>query len=585
MGSDDYISEVDGKFSIDRIFNDKRYNFGVFDTYEEALKHLDYLEEEGWPISKDVINKENIFDSMGLSLNNIEEIDGKFVVFKFINGEKVIFGEFDSIDEAKQIRNNLIDNAWESTEPNTRSKYGKYILKDNKRNRFQVKRTYKGVPHSFGFFKTLDEAIKCREDLVSKNWGDLNITLQMRPGKYISYNGIMYTVQKMIDGSINVYGFFNNLEDAIEKRDWLVANNWSKLEVPDDSRRHIHKKGDKYLVYKRLHDDIEYFGTFSSLEEAKKERNRLIENDWNIDGESNIEKISDFIYFDSEFYTIENEIEGQKRIYGVYKNKKQAILDERSLINYDWDGPYAIPTEEYPYGENIIPFDYIFILEGFEDGVRKELGRYFSFKEAVIARDEKFGKPANNLDKLVFSVKIGKSFKNRGWSIIRDTTYDLIPKLPYEDDCDIIVDGIATTGKLNLLPRIFYTKTDNVVSHLEELAKVNPDGRIDVELLLNKDNPLQDSKEAISNLNNEIDRLNKEVSTLNNDLRELQEILEYMDKENNQFLNLFEDVDNIINRMDEFSDNELKIISNLSIQRKLHDLNKMIKYLKERLKN
>ena len=58
-----------------------------------------------------------------------------------------------------------------------------------------------------------------------------------------------------------------------------------------------------------------------------------------------------------------------------------------------------------------------------------------------------------------------------------------------------------------------------------------------------------------------------------------------MDKENNQFLNLFEDVDNIINRMDEFSDNELKIISNLSIQRKLHDLNKMIKYLKERLKN
>lgn len=588
MGSNDFISEINGKFSIDRIFNDKKYNFGIFDTYEEALDKLDFLEEEGWPISRDVIEEGAVIDNLGLALNNIEEIDGKFFVFKFINGEKVIFGEYDTIDEAKQVRNNLIDNAWESTEPYTRSKYGKYILK--KKNKFIVKRTYNGGNHFFGYFKTLDEAIECREELVSTNWGDLNISLQMKPGKYISYNGIMYTIQRLVDGSINVYGYFYHLDDAIKQRDWLMENNWSRLEVPDDSKRHIHKQGNKYLIYKRRHDDIEYFGTFLTLEEAKRERNRLIVYDWVVDEDTDdmdFEKISDFVYFDGEYYTIEKEVDGQNRIYGVYKTKKQALDDEKSLINYDWDGQYAIPTEEYPYGENIVPFDYIFILEEFEDGIKNEIGRYYSFKEAVLARDEKFGKSIVNLDRLVFSVKIGKSYKNRGWSIIRDTTYDLIPKLPYEDNCDIIVDGIPTTAKLNLLPRIFYTKTDDVVNHLEELAKTNPDGRINVEFLLNKENPLLDSKNKIVHLNKEIKSLNSEIGALKNDIDELKDILEYMDEENKLYLELSNDIHKTIEEVNkiDISHDELYSISDLDLRLKIFTLLDQIKSLKDSLKN
>ena len=585
MVSEGYISEIDGKFSIDRIFDDKKYNFGIFDTYEEALEKLDYLEEEGWPISREVVKKETVIDELGLSLNNIEEKDGKFIIFKFIMGEKVIFGEFDEIDEAKQIRNNLIDNAWESTEPNTRSKYGKYIAKDN--NRFVVKRTYDGVYHGFGYFKTLDEAIKCREDLVSTNWGKLNIPLQMKKGKYISYNGIMYTIQRMIDGNLNVYGYFNDYESAVKQRDWLVAHNWSKLEVPDDSKRHIHKRGNEYLIYKRLKDDMEYFGTYPTLEEAKHARNKLIENDWVIEDEVNIEKITDFVYFDGEFYTIENEFEGQRRIYGVYKNKNQAIMVEKSLINSEWDAVYTIPTEEYPYGEHIVPFDYIFILEKLENGIPKELGRYYSFQDVVIARNEEFGEYKEDLDKLVFSVKIGKSYKNRGWSIIRDTTYDLIPKLPYEDDCDIIVDGIPATAKLNLLPRIFYTRTNDVVEHLEELAKTNPDGRIDVQLLLNKDNPVFDSKIEIKELNNEIKELNDKVSDLNQDINELKEILDYMDDENRRILKKFDEANNVldkINKMD-IDDDEISVVPTLILRDMVSNILDHVESLNEILKN
>ena len=584
MDYEEYISENNGRFSIDRIFNDKQYNFGVFDNYDEALERLEYLEDEGWPISIEETEKDSVIDEFGLSLDNIEKIDEHYVVFKYIDNNKVIFGEFETVEEAEQIRDNLIANAWESTEVNDRSKYAKYITKSG--GKFVVSRVHNGKPHYFGYFNTFDEALTCREELIANNWGELNIPHQMKYGKYISFNGIMYTIQKVTDSKLHVYGFFNELEEAIKQRDWLVENNWSRLEVPDDSNRHIHKQGDEYLIYLRLENDLEYYGSFSSLEEAKSMRNKLVENDWVLEDPTDIEKISDFVYFDGEFYFIENEIDGQKRIYGVYKNKKQAISDEKSLINYDWDAYYAIPTEEYPYGENIVPFDYIFILEKNMDGIKEEIGRYYSFKDAVIARNEKLGNEQGEVEKLIFSVKVGKSYKNRGWSIIRDSTYDLIAKLPYEEDCDIIVDGIPTTGKLNLLPRIFYNKTDDVVGHLENLAKKNPEGRINVELLLNKENENISKNEFEISYNEAFNLKNKNYE-LNNSIKELREILSYMDHENRMYLDKFDRISKLIQDFEkmDISINELSTVSNSSLRLKIFGIKDLIKELKEEMKN
>ena len=358
------------------------------------------------------------------------------------------------------------------------------------------------------------------------------------------------------------------------------------MEVPDDSRRHIHKKGDKFLIYKRLTDDLEYFGTYDTLEEAKLARNKLVENDWVIEDSYDVEKISDFVYFDGEFYTIENEIDGERRIYGIYKNKNQAMADEKSFIRYDWDGVYTIPTKDYPYGEHIVPFDYIFILEKLENGIPTEYGRYYSFRDVVIARNEMFGNVDEKKDKLVFSVKIGKSYKNRGWSIIRDTTYDLVPKLPYEDDCDIIVDGIKTTGKLNLLPRIFYDKTDNIVGHLENLANINPDGRINVELLLNKESS-DNSDDEIKNLNLELSNFKKENLELKTDISELKEILDYMDEENKKLLDKFAKLSKLLKELDDIGIDmdELNLISSSALRMKIYDVIDKIDYLKENMGN
>ena len=262
----------------------------------------------------------------------------------------------------------------------------------------------------------------------------------------------------------------------------------------------------------------------------------MLLNNWVIPEEKKVsEQIAENIFYDGEFYSVEKQHGNQIRIYGVFKNKERAIDCKNTLIDKNWEGKFAIKTKQYPFGENIVPFDYIFIVEFFEDGKMIELGNYMSFEEALIAKSEYLNQK-EDVDKLIFSVKVGKSFKNRGWSIIRDSTYDLIPKLEYEDNCDIIVDGIPTKAKLNLLPRIFYDSSNKkVIEHLKKLNECNPDKRIDVEFLLNKEISENNIDiQYISELNNEIDNLNNKISKLT----------QIIDDKNNEILDLKEELSN-----------------------------------------
>lgn len=157
---------------------------------------------------------------------------------------------------------------------------------------------------------------------------------------------------------------------------------------------------------------------------------------------------------------------------------------------------------------------------------------------------------------LLFSVKVGKSYKNKGWALNRDSTIILIPKLSYEDECDIVVDGIHSKAKFNIVPRIFYNKNEDLKRHLKKLADDGID-RIDLELLLNHDDlnfdleterllvdinklnhELQEKDSKISNLKNEIKYLksfdndeDEELINLHNEIEELKTIINHQDKE------------------------------------------------------
>ena len=125
--------------------------------------------------------------------------------------------------------------------------------------------------------------------------------------------------------------------------------------------------------------------------------------------------------------------------------------------------------------------------------------------------------------KLLFSVKVGKSYKNKGWALNREAAISLFPKISYEEECDIVLDGIPSKAKVNIVPRIFYNKNEKIVNHLKNLADEGVE-RVDLELLLNHDeyigNPETDNLLIeINNLNQELENKDYEINNLKDEIK------------------------------------------------------------------
>lgn len=156
---------------------------------------------------------------------------------------------------------------------------------------------------------------------------------------------------------------------------------------------------------------------------------------------------------------------------------------------------------------------------------------------------------------LVFSVKFNeKSITSKGWSIKRECTYDLIPQLPYEKECDIIFDGVKAKARLNIQPRLFYRNNQiELVNHIKQLIDEGKHDRIEIEMLLNK------SKTPIDNIDDlydefahlkyanqinsfEIEKLNERIHFLKEDNEKLQKNLIASEKENRELKDKIEEL-------------------------------------------
>ena len=99
--------------------------------------------------------------------------NGLYFIQKHINGELKCFKSSKSLKETVEFRDKLIENNWrdngelkiEELDDN------RYIYSVN--NSFQLKKYINGENRHFGTFKTLEEAIKARNELIMNNWGML----------------------------------------------------------------------------------------------------------------------------------------------------------------------------------------------------------------------------------------------------------------------------------------------------------------------------------------------------------------------------------------------------------------------------
>lgn len=88
-----YIRESGNHYRIDKVIDKEKYNFGTYDTLEEAKFFRDYFEETDWPLTERLKYTNKPFYISGNPSRGYE-------VRKIIDGECLHMGKFDDYETA-----------------------------------------------------------------------------------------------------------------------------------------------------------------------------------------------------------------------------------------------------------------------------------------------------------------------------------------------------------------------------------------------------------------------------------------------------------------------------------------------------
>lgn len=225
----------------------------------------------------------------------------------------------------------------------------RYILE--KDDVYQIYKDVNGESKCFGTFDSLQQAIEVRDDLISNDWkidDDKDSQIPGRKGKYgkfISFSNGFYSVVKVVNNRRKSFGLFKKQEDAIKLRDLLIDNEWDFTKIPPEFLTdnfkfrfsNIREERGRFIISKIIGGELKYFGTFNNKEEAIAHRNNLILNDWKIpDDIIEEEKVDEFVYYDDGVYIVRNEIDGELKIFGVFNNMSEAIEFRNRCVRLNW---------------------------------------------------------------------------------------------------------------------------------------------------------------------------------------------------------------------------------------------------------
>ena len=149
---------------------------------------------------------------------------------------------------------------------------------------YSVQKRFNGINHYVGSFKTLIQALMARDWAVINNWQ--HYPRQTTTGeKYITRaNSGTYCVTKKIKGKTKYYGGFKTLEEAVKYRDFIVSKGWSSNYKYENPMKGIVKTKYGYYVQCYVKQKHHYVGRFNTLENAIEVRDLFIkyEGDWDL---------------------------------------------------------------------------------------------------------------------------------------------------------------------------------------------------------------------------------------------------------------------------------------------------------------
>ena len=216
-----------------------------------------------------------------------------------------------------------------------------------KGNKYEIYKSVNGRKKYYGSFSTLKEAQKRRDELIADNWGYSleELSPQGRTskyGKYITFHNGYYKVLKLLDSQQRFIGAFNTADEAKKLRDFLIDNKWDLTKVPPeyivDYKSHkIRKIKDRYIVQNIINGERKYYGSFDSYGEAEEYLNWLIENDWQVDKNSVEEKIDEFVYLINDVYLVGKKVDDKFELFGKFKDMEEAIAFRNYCVKMNWN--------------------------------------------------------------------------------------------------------------------------------------------------------------------------------------------------------------------------------------------------------
>lgn len=280
-----------------------------------------------------------------------------FVIKKEIEGKMITFGSFDTLEEAIEERDELEEYGWpylpeEPEEKSIEENYGQYISKRN--DKFVVSRIIRSKEKIFGVFDTLAEAKEYKYKLIDNAWDDI-LNYEGEYSKFIYKNkDKRFIISRNIFGKTKYFGSYHTFEEALEAREKLIDDNWGidgKIYQydPKEFGEYITFFNEFFRIRNVINGEMFEFGKFDTLEDATKARDILVENDWDSS------KVPDHLFSLSFFinyriylhaYEVSNVIDGDLISFGLFDEKENAERAVEILIEDNWN-TRNIPFEFY----------------------------------------------------------------------------------------------------------------------------------------------------------------------------------------------------------------------------------------------
>lgn len=497
-----FINKQGNNYVISRDINGKFKKFGIYKSIDETLLARDKLISNNWGEDKSLILKNLEIEELSGNNHHIGKAGRLFVVYNLNNGIYTFYGFFRNISRAIKRRDKLTHLFKKESKNRENLKDIEYVTKS--KNHYRISRLINGSRNYYGHYDTLEEAIEVRNLLIDYDWDYnflINSKLIKKPQvcKYIFKVPEGYEIIRAIGGYSEGFGVFDNLGEAIDARNNLEINNWDINSINKEYNETKYepfiflKEEGNYYIKKEIDGVNRIFGVFNNSLDAISARYECIKNNWDF------ESVTEEEYFNNP--TKEFKFEVSEVPTDIFiedsDNISFPVMVRNSYENHKFKLNRNYIKELLP----VLPFELNckFLVNGteVEGKFRIKARLFYKDNEELSNYLEKLFKidPATlvrinltlNHGKYIFENKIvefkypfNDKFKEGYIKVPRSAFDQVLPSLPYESACTFTIGDMDVIGYLQLKFRISFSDY-SVIMFLEDCEEKE---ELDIKLLL-----------------------------------------------------------------------------------------------------